>query len=175
MLGMYTSLGKVAPPVQATQWFNAGPAGNTRPIAGKPALLVFASHACGSMCYTPYGVLRRLATKYAAQGLDVTLITRTAGFYKGELIRPDMELIKIKEYFLDRLELPVTIAAWKTDLGRGDDGRVTVQSAPNDEAYKPTGGVVPAFLVDKSGKIRLLMDLSREHEAIFESVIQSML
>ena len=164
-------LGKPAPPVQATLWANSGPAGPVRPIPGKPTLLVFTTPNCGDNCYVQHAIVRRLAAKYGPRGLNITYIVSTSGYYRNQLVTPDTEMVKITAYYLTDLKLPVTVAVWNTVFtGTRDDGRVLAQPAPNAVAYGGDG----TFLIDDKGKVRLILALTRETEAIYEDVIASL-
>jgi len=168
----YRLLGQPSPTVQATTWFNTTDPKTARPVKGKPSLLVFVSHSCLPVtCYPQYAVLRRIAAKYGAR-LDITLITRTQGFYRNKLASPDSEMVFAKQYFFDYLKLPGVLAIWRSDLGHRDDGHLTVLTAPNDEAFHTSKA---AFLVDSHGVIRLITRLSSSREAMLDDMIQSLL
>jgi hypothetical protein len=169
----FIPVGQPAPEIQATRWYHTGSAGNRRPVPGKPTLIFFSAARCTS-CYEGYGVLRRLAAKYAARGLDITLVTRTHGYFGRRLVPPDTEMTKLAAYFLDDLKLPVTLAIWRTDFGRRNDKRLTIESAPNDQAYRPTENMA-AYLVDANGRVRLVTVLARANEAMLDDVIGELL
>lgn len=163
--------GKSAPPLQATLWANTGAAGNVRPVPGKVTLLIFLEPSQGDYMYETHAVVRRLVATYGARGLDVTYVVRTSGYFRRELVRPDTELVKIKWYYLDMLKLPVALAVWKAERDKRDDGRMMIRWAPNETAYHGWG----PFLVDRTGVIRLVMPVSRDNEAIWDHVIESVL
>jgi len=172
LAGQVGLFGKPAPPVQATWWANSGAAGNVRPVPGHPTLLVFTTPNCGDNCYVQHAIVRRLAAKYGPRGLNITYIVSTSGYYRNQLVPPDTELVKITAYYLTDLKLPVTVAVWNTVFtGTRDDGRVLAQPEPTAVAY---GGEGP-FLIDGTGKVRLILALARETEAIYEDVIASLL
>jgi len=168
---LYQLLGTRASAVKATQWFNVEQSGIQHPTAGKPSLLVFVSHSCGGGCYTKYAILKRLVAKYGSR-LDVTLMARTEGFYRNELVSPDTGIVRMKAYFLDYLKLPGTLAIWHAPLGHRGDGRITVLSSPNNDAFQPSGAV---FLVDSNGIIRMTATLTTDNEAMLDDVIRSIL
>jgi len=117
-------------------------------------------------------MVRRFAAKYGPRGLDITYVVRTGGYYRNGLVPPDTEMVKIAQYYLKDLKLPVTVAIWKTTFdGKRDDGRVLFQPEPNRTAYQGDG----PFLIDRKGNVRLIMSLKRETEAIYEDVIESLL
>lgn len=161
----YTLMGQSAPPVQATKWFNTN-GSNIHPAPGKPALLVHVSKNCGSYCYTSYSVLRRLVTKFESQGLDVVLMTRTSGYHRNRLVRPDSEIVFVDDYFTNFLKFPLNLAVWQVPFGKRDDGKLTILSAPNNEAYPGS-----AFIIDSKGAIRLATELVPANEAILEDVL----
>lgn len=170
-------VGLLAAVVQATQWYNTGAAGNTRPIAGKPSLIVFASFRAEND-FPGYGMVRRLAAKYAARGVDVTFIVRTRGYINGggEVVRPDSEAVRIREYFLDELQLPVALAVTLSDFGHRSDGKLELQSMANESAYHPAAFVsLPTYVVDAHGLIRMVTNLSRDNEAVIDDVLGELL
>lgn len=170
----FVPIGQSAPPIQATRWFNTGATGDRRPVAGKPTLLVFATVRC-SLCQEGYGVLRRLSAKYAKDGLDITLIARTTGYFAGRLLPADTEMIKISDYFLKDLKLPVALSVWRTDFGRRDDHRLIIESAPNERAYQPYEGYLMGFLVTPNGTVRLAALVNRHSEIMLDHVIGELL
>jgi hypothetical protein len=167
----YTMMGRAVAPVQATRWFNSNDSINTiHPIPGKPALLFFINpgeYANSS----DVSILHRLKTKFATKGLDIVLMTRTRGFYGTQLYSPDSEVVLIGEYFAKYGRRVGTLAVWKTDMGRRYDGRLTVLSSPNEERLR--GGSL--FIVDPSGRLRLVSFLSPYNETMLEDVIGSLL
>lgn len=165
--GWFQLLGTTAPPIAATLWANTGPDGEQRPVRGRPSLVVF----WGGGSFPGLGVLRRLSQRYASRGLDITLVHRSAGYYRNQLVPADTELVRWRDLFLNELRLPVTVALWKTDLGRRDDGRVTVLSAPNDDAYRPPQSPLVTYVIDARGTIRLVTALSHDNEAILDDVL----
>jgi len=173
----FTPLGHAAPPIQAALWANTGPAGNKRPVTGKPSMIVFANAAVGGGAYSGYAILRRLVAKYGAQGFDVTLVTRTGGYFRSKLVAPDTELVKNREYFIDYLKLPFALAVWKTPLSKRDDGQVMVSAAPNEQAYqppRPDDGPFSGFIIDAKGNVRLIAGVGKSNEAMIDHVIQSL-
>jgi hypothetical protein len=170
----YTLIGKQAPAMQATQLFNASNTGTAAP--GKPSLLIFVTHGCAPLpvCYAGYATLKRIAAKYGDK-VDVTLMTRTTGYYRNELIKPEAEMARVKEYFLEFLQLPGSLVVRKADFDKQDDGRLIVRSSPNGEANQLPGGILMTYIVDKAGRIRLVVPTGRNTEAIIDDVLQSLM
>lgn len=173
----YTYYGKPSPVVSASEWFNGDGAHTQRPAAGKPALLIFGYHNCGDKCYPGYAILRRLAAKYASMGLQITLMTRTLGYYQSSLVHPDSEATLIRNYYVDYLHLPPnTLAVWNTTFERSPkDGRMMVTSAPNERAFRPNLTVpLPVVLVDAKGIVQCITSLNPQNEALIEHQLQAM-
>jgi len=176
IMAWYTPLGKKAPPLVASQWFNTGAGGDKRPIAGKPTLLVWAAPSFGGMAYPGWAILRRLNAKH--QNVDITILSKTAGYYRNRLVKPDSEIILSSDYFVNYLKVPGAVGIWKTPLGKRNDGQVTIESAPNDEAYHPPGppmdGPLVVFLIDSKGTIRLVSYLKFANEAEIDNVLKTL-
>jgi cytochrome oxidase Cu insertion factor (SCO1/SenC/PrrC family) len=165
-------LGAQAPPLQATLWVNGERIGNVSPVSGKPTLIVFTSASCGDGCYVQHAIVRRLVAKYERRGFHVTYVVRTGGYFRNQLVTPDTEMVRIKEYYADYLKLPVSVAIWRSTIGKRDDGQIVVQPVPNEEAYRHGG----TYLVDRNGTIRLITSLrTRENEAMVDHLIESLL
>jgi len=183
LMPLYTPVGQSAPSIRATQWLNVAGKGTVHPAPGRPTLLIFGFASSGNKSYLGYAVLRRLAAQYTARGLDITLVTRTEGYYRDVLISADSEMSKIGDYYMNFLNLPVTVAIWKTDIGfrpRGD-GHIQINSNPNEEAYQPQdehtpfGHPLPCYLIDKRGTIRYVGWVRPEDEAELSHLIQEVL
>jgi len=164
----FENLGKPQPSVDATHWFNVGSTGSVRPTPGKVNYLMEVSLISPQGYYEAFGVVRRLMAKYGARGLDVTLMIRTEGYFRRRLVPADTEVANIRHYYLDFLKLPITLAVWKTDLGKRDDGRVEPRVFPNT-------WFVGDVIVDRKGIARLTTLTDRDHEAVIEDVIESLL
>jgi len=168
------SIGQTAPPIRATDWYNTGTPGNQRPISGKPSLIVFATMR-NEYAFVGYGVLRRLVAKYAVRGLDVTFVTRTRGYVGGSVVTPDSEAVRVRDYFLKELQLPVTVALTKSDFGHRSDGRKILTSATNETAYQVPGLIpLPTYVIDSNGTVRMVTALDREDEAVLDDVLQEL-
>lgn len=167
--GWFHLLGMPAPPIVATLWVNTGSGGEHRPLTGHPSLVVFWSPS-----YPSSSVLRRLLQRFGPRGLDVTLVQRTVGFYRNQLVPPDTELVRRRDEIVRTFEIPVAIALWKTELGRRSDGRVTVESAPNDAAYQPPDNSLVTYVIDARGIVRLVTTLARDNEALLNDVLDSL-
>lgn len=173
MLRWFTPLGEPVEPVKATRWFNAAEDA-VHPAPGQPALLVFVNHYCVLECYPGYAALKRLRAQYEPRGLDITLIAHTQGSYLYQLARPEDEMPWIAEYFSEHLDLPLPLAVVHNEWQRRNDGRMIGFPMFSQSALAFPGNARVVHLVDRTGKVRLVLELTRENEAILDNVIASM-
>lgn len=161
--------------IQADRWYPASAATPVRPVPGTPSLIAFVSFR-DPRAFEGYGVLRRLIAAYAARGVTMTFVARTQGFVGTALTSPDSEAARIKAYYLDDLNLPVTLALSLSEFGRRSDGRRTLDHQPNEQAYRSSGrALVQTYLVDAQGKIRWVDELTHGSEATFNDMLGELL
>jgi thiol-disulfide isomerase/thioredoxin len=151
-------VGLPAAALTAPAWFNKPANSNELAMPGHVTLLEFTAHWCGP-CRESYPGVNRLRAKYAPQGFRVAMATRLYGYFGSEQNLPaDVEIAKDKAYFAEHElgDIPVAIGPkidiktvnGKTEYIPGKD--------PNDVAYR-VGGIPQIMLIDKKGKIRLIM------------------
>jgi hypothetical protein len=172
----YVLLGTRAPSIDAKYWFNTP--GNTmrRPTPNTVSLVTFAYPACGANCYGGYGVLRRLARNAGPTGLDVTLITPTVGWFARAVVAADSEAALDRDYFLDRLDLPVALAVIESAMQHQKDGRRFASQASVLMQYQAvTARNVWGVLVDRAGIIRAAGVIDPSSEAMWTAVIKQQL
>ena len=129
-------LGQPTPQLRAQYWFNAGK-DTVRPHKGKVSLFVRVNKNCGADCYPLYAMVRRLHKKYTGAGLEITLMTKTSGFSSGSAPQePDVEAKEAQHYFLDFLNLPVTLAVVNTPFRISPDGRRADSAVQFEEDYQ---------------------------------------
>jgi len=160
----YTLYGKPAVKLSSTYAYAPGqpaqPASTTttnRPTAGKVALLLFVNKMCGEPCFPGYAVATRLIRQYETVGLELTLVTRTGGWDRDRLVKPQEESDSLRALFHDYLKVPATLVVWATEFGKNADGHLRIRTMPNDQAYfGPQVGAPPnaAALIDKAGVVR---------------------
>ena len=159
-------LGSRAEPLRAQYWFGAGP-DTVRPRPGVVSLLARVDKDCGMGCYPLYAILQRLNRKYAAKGLRITLMTKTAGYSPGSAPEtPAVEAEAARKYFLDVLHLPFALAVFKTPFTRQPDGRRVDGPVQFEKAYLRMSLVV----ADRAGKTVLLSD--DQNEAMIDAFVQ---
>jgi hypothetical protein len=169
----YRALGKPAPTLQATHWFNGRP-NESYPAKNKVTLVVFVTPACDE-CYSNYAVLRRLAKQFGPQ-LDIVTVIRTVGYFRNKIVSAEDEIAMSQKYLLNDLKLPGTLGIWRADMGHRDDGRLKVLTNPNEDSYQPNFGsyVVPAFVVDKRGTMRFITGATVSRETALQNVIAAL-
>lgn len=159
----FSIFGTTAAPISAKYWFNINNDTTSRPAAGRVTLVVFANQHCGTDCYYGYAALRRLYKKYAAAGFNIVFVAQTLGYFRNESFTDDPagEVEAIRQYFLDFLKLPVSLAVSETQYSNRLDGRRVNETTVNRKNYALEGE--NAALIDGEQKIRLLVGLSKGH------------
>jgi thiol-disulfide isomerase/thioredoxin len=149
-IARYSLVGTAAPPISAPRWLNAPSDMKDMAMDGQVTLLEFTAHWCGP-CRESYPGINRLRAQFAARGFRVVMVTRYWGYYSqdGKMERPlapDDELKRDAAYFQGHhLDVPVAI---------GD--QTTAAPDRNDANYK-VSGIPQIHLIDRQGKIRLIM------------------
>ncbi len=151
-------VGLPAAALVAPNWFNKPANSNELAMPGHVTLLEFTAHWCGP-CRESYPGVNRLRAKYAPQGFRVAMATQLYGYFGAERdVTPAAEIAKDKTYFAEHelADIPVAIGD-KVDI-KSVNGKVEYLPAknPNDVAYR-VGGIPQIMLIDKNGKIRLIM------------------
>jgi thiol-disulfide isomerase/thioredoxin len=132
--------------ITAPTWLNM-PAGKTDlAMPGSVTLLEFSAHWC-TPCKESYPGVQRLLAKYGPKGFRVVLATQLYGYFESERpLAPAAEIERDRKYFAEHgMNVPIAI-------GNGRPG----PADPNDEHYK-VGGIPQIHLIDKQGRIRLVM------------------
>lgn len=164
VIARYALVGTAAPPITAPRWLNAAP-NTTMPMTGAVTLLEFTAHWC-LPCKESYPGVKRLLAKYSPQGFRVVLATELYGYFGMERpLTAEAEFERDRKYWADEgLDVPVAIG----DLSTSVDN-------PNDAAYK-VGGIPQIHLIDRKGRIRLIMvGYDDANEAYLESLITQLL
>ena len=167
-------VGTAAAPLTAPRWLNM-PAGQTQlAMPGKVTLLEFSAHWCVP-CKESYPGVNRLLAKYGPQGFRVVLATELYGYFEKEMnLSADEEYARDKTYFAEHgMNVPVAIG--ERMQTKTVDGKRVMQREPNDDAYR-VGGIPQIHLIDKQGKIRLVMvGYDDANEAKLAKMIEGML
>ncbi len=126
-------------------------------MKGQVTLLEFSAHWCGP-CKESYPGINRLRATYGARGFRVVLATQLYGYFGSERnLDAETEFARDRDYFAEH-GLNVPIAVGDRVMASMKDGVVVYSPAPNpnDTAYK-VGGIPQIQLIDKQGRIRLIM------------------
>ena len=153
----YTLVGTVAAPVKAPVWLNAAEGTTEMPMTGHVTLLEFTAHWCGP-CRESYPGINRLRAKYEPRGFRVVLATQLYGYFGNDRnLDAPAEIARDREYFLKHdLSVPVAIGNRTPPPVTQPDGTRKFDREPNDANYK-VGGIPQIHLIDKQGRIRLIM------------------
>ncbi len=169
-------VGMPAAAITAPRWFNA-PANNELVMPGHVTLLEFTAHWCGP-CRESYPGVNRLRAKYAPQGFRVALSTQLYGYFESERnLSAEDEIARDKTYFAHHELSDVPVAISNQVIRKVVNGKVEM-TTPDDANYVnyKVGGIPQIHLIDKHGKIRLIMvGYDDANEAQLAKVIESLL
>ena len=164
VMARYALVGTVGASITAPRWLNA-PANTTMPMAGGVTLLEFTAHWCVP-CKESYPGLKRLLAKYSPQGFRVVLATELYGYFGMERpLTAEAEFERDREYWAkEGLMVPIAVANQRSAVDN-----------PNDAAYK-VGGIPQIHLLDRQGRIRLIMvGYDDANEPFLASLIEKLL
>jgi thiol-disulfide isomerase/thioredoxin len=154
-LERYLLVGTPAAAISAPRWLN-GPDGSTVvDMKGHVTLLEFTAHWCGP-CKESYPGIKRLLADYGTKGFRVVFATELYGYFGVERpLTPEAEFDRDREYFRkEGLDVPIAVSDRVTP--KTVDGRTVYVPDPNNAAYK-VGGIPQIHLIDRQGRIRLIM------------------
>ncbi len=156
VMARYALVGTLAAPIGAPRWLNAPP-NTTIAMPGAVTLLEFTAHWCGP-CKESYPGVKRLLAKYGSRGFRVVLATELYGYFGTERpLTAEVEFERDREYWAhEGLNVPVAVEDQRKAPVRGPDGNFTQFENPNDKAYE-VGGIPQIHIIDKQGRIRLIM------------------
>jgi hypothetical protein len=98
-------------------------------------------------------LLRYLDREYQTKGLEIILITETAGFFRTQLMETTAEEIElVRNFYLNFLKLPVTLGIDETRFSRLPDGR----RMPEPVAWRRSWPQTRAVLIDRNGNFAAL-------------------
>ena len=156
-LARYMLVGTQAPPIVAPTWLNM-PAGSASvDMKGHVTLLEFTAHWCGP-CKESYPGINRLRERFGPKGFRVVLATQLYGYFQTERdLDAATEIERDRTYFAEHhLDVPVGISNRVIPVVKNGVVTYTTGPDPNDTAYR-VGGIPQIHLIDKQGRIRLIM------------------
>jgi thiol-disulfide isomerase/thioredoxin len=155
VLERYLLVGRPAAAITAPQWLNGPTGASSLEMKGRVTLLEFTAHWCGP-CKESYPGIKRLLAQYGSRGFRVVFSTQLYGYFGVERnLTPEVELERDRAYF-EHENLSIPIAVGDRLTSKVVDGKTVYLRDPNDEAYK-VGGIPQIHLIDKQGRIRLIM------------------
>jgi thiol-disulfide isomerase/thioredoxin len=156
-LARYMIVGTAGAPITAPVWLNMPAGTRDLPMTGQVTLLEFSAHWCGP-CKESYPGINRLRATYESKGFRVVLATELYGYFSTERnLAPEAEVERDRAYFAEHgLNVPVAIGNKTPAPSRNEDGSYTYHRDPNSDHYE-VGGIPQIQLIDKHGKIRLIM------------------
>jgi thiol-disulfide isomerase/thioredoxin len=147
-IARYLLVGTAARAITAPRWLNAPSGMKDLAMDGAVTLLEFTAHWCGP-CRESYPGVNRLRQQFGPNGFRVVMVTRYWGYFSQERpLAPEEELKRDVGYFREHgLDVPVAV---------GDQVTGATGKDVNDVNYK-VNGIPQIHLIDKHGKIRLIM------------------
>jgi len=154
VLPRYNLVGTPGAAITAPRWLNMTATPGRLDMEGHVTLLEFTAHWCGP-CKESYPGVKRLLAKYGSQGFRVVLATELYGYFGTERpLTPDQEFERDRDYFQkEGMAVPVAVSESSRE---NVNGRSVYKPNPNDAAYK-VGGIPQIQLIDRKGRIRLIM------------------
>jgi thiol-disulfide isomerase/thioredoxin len=153
VLTRYELVGTTAPAIVAPVWLNRS-ASDPLEVKGKVTLLQFTAHWCGP-CRESYPGMGRLLQRFAKDDFQIVFYTRTYGYFEQERdLTPAQEIERDKKYYAGYgFALPIAIGPATSVVV---DGKRKAQADPVEDGYA-VGGIPQFNLIDRKGKIRLVM------------------
>lgn len=169
----YQLVGTPGAAITAPRWLNMTATPGRIDMEGHVTLLEFTAHWCGP-CKESYPGIKRMLARYGSQGFRVVLATEMYGYFGTERnLTPEQEFERDREYFQkEGMNVPIAVS----DRGSENvNGRSVYKPNPNDAAYK-VGGIPQIQLIDRKGRIRLIMvGYDDANEAKLAKIIEGLL
>jgi thiol-disulfide isomerase/thioredoxin len=120
-------------------------------------LLEFTAHWCGP-CKESYPGVKRMLAKYGSRGFRVVMATELYGYFGADRpLTAEVEFERDREYWAhEGMAVPIAVGDARSIPVRGPDGNYAITRNPNDAAYE-VGAIPQIHLIDKQGRIRLIM------------------
>ncbi len=173
VLPRYNLVGTPGAAITAPRWLNMTATPGRVDMEGHVTLLEFTAHWCGP-CKESYPGIKRLLARYGSQGFRVVLATEMYGYFGTERnLTPDQEFERDREYFQkEGMNVPIAVSERSSE---NVNGRSVYKPNPNDAAYK-VGGIPQIQLIDRKGRIRLIMvGYDDANEARLAKIIEGLL
>ena len=156
-LDRYLLVGTPGAAITAPRWLNASSGTTSIDMKGHVTLLEFTAHWCGP-CRESYPGINRLRSRFESKGFRVVMATQLYGYFGAERpLEPAAEIERDQKYFAEHgLNVPVAVGDKLTISIQNNQAVYSPGPNPNDTAYK-VGGIPQIQLIDKQGKIRLIM------------------
>ncbi len=156
-IARYSLVGTSAAPITAPRWLNLARGRTQMSMTGAVTLLEFGAHWC-TPCKESYPGVNRLRQKYGARGFRVVYATKLYGYFgKERPLTASAEIAHDRQYFAEHdLDIPIAIGDPVEAVLVKGKVEYLPRRDPNDEHYQ-VGGIPQIELIDKHGKIRLIM------------------
>jgi len=145
----FDAIGRVSKPVHAESWLGTA-VDSVYPKPGRVTVFLFSDPDVTN--FELVATLRRLRERYAGRDVDFVYSTYTAGYFRGKVEpTPADEVKDLKRWFVDFINMPVTVAVEESQFGRLIDGRRQNVDTENRKNYYLGSNVA---IIGKDGKRR---------------------
>ncbi len=141
-----------APPMLARYWFDStGKITDRVPKPGRVTLVFPSEPELGGNDYYRIHLLREMHKKFHDKGLDIVILTRLKGHFRLQIIdSKEEELELLRKYYLEHLNLPVTLAVDDVRFSKRFDGARMPEEIPWRRTW-PTLYVNKGLIVGRDG------------------------
>lgn len=186
----YAVLGAHVTGLHATYWYpSAHATADSLPRQNGVTVVTFVFSGCGGRCYPTYATLDRLYTTFdtprntsagssnatSGKGTPVSqlFVTSTRGFFlQFQPPTPAAEAALTRDYFLDYLKLPGTLAVEESNFTIIPDRRRVNKPTPIENQLSHGKSTV---VIDRTGTVRFVTDAGPKTERVLHSVIAALL
>jgi hypothetical protein len=162
-LARFAKVGTKASALSGAYWYHApgiADTGMTWPQTGRLSLLLtHPRNGSDSVMSALSALLRRLDAQFGAQGLSITVVTKTQGYWLRDGVNtgpvtPSQEAADDSAYLLNYLHLPITLVVQPTVFVRDTEHRLRQQGPVQFETeYAGYGGGDMFVLTDRTGHL----------------------
>jgi len=172
-IGVVQTLGRPAPTLIATQWFNqptppqpsdAAPSARIKPLDdGMVRIIAFGYFGCFG-CEMLMKQWERFQHRLPA-GVQLLFYERSSGFWGGNLVEPQEEAEHLRHYYVERKHYTYPIVVWAGEKVTNDEGGRTPKFSPTMQALGFFGGP-HVIVVDGHGILRYRHDGASQTELL---------
>ncbi len=168
-------IGDPASPILARYWFDSTGVPEQRlPRQGRTTIVFISDPELGGNDYYRFNLMRRLHEKYHQRGLDILVVTRLKGHFRYAITESkEEELELLRQYYLDHLKLPITLAIDDVRYSKRFDGMRIAEEVPWRRTWLMLSGT-DGVVVGSDGKFFSIEINFRWWDRAFQVVEQAL-